>query len=75
MPTAPEILESAGKRVNPFTQAQGYLTRNDIVEFLQSLGSIAPAEKFVKFQEFIQSAPFLNEKDKEKIINDYESYR
>lgn len=72
MRTAQQILDDATNRYNPAIQANGMLTRLDIVDFLAQL---APEmDKKTELKAFLDECVFLRPVDRNRLMNDLKSY-
>jgi hypothetical protein len=72
MRTPDQIKTDATARFNPWTQANGEITRQDILDFLTQL--TPELDKAVALAAFLDQLPFLRPGEKERILDTLDSY-
>lgn len=71
MRTIEEITDGAIGRRNPHTYATGYLTRQDIFDYIDVVGKDKAADEL---PGFLETLPFLSSEDRKKVLGDLASY-
>lgn len=72
MRTAQQIKDDATNRYNATKQANGMLTRLDIIDFLAQLSP--EMDKKEELVAFIDELPFVTPHEKHKLLSDLASY-
>ena len=67
-----EITSEAIARRNPKTNAPGYLTRQDIYDYIQAIGPETASGE--KISAFLETLPFLTPEERKKIVDDVLTY-
>jgi len=72
MRTLEEITDEAIARVDPKTEARGYLTRQDLFDFIDIVGKENATKEAIR--GFLDTLPFYTEANKKMVLDDLPTY-